>query len=132
MCLKFGQLIAIFEEFLIVLVFKVAEFCSKLPFSKIYLLTPDFWMVILYYALLVGIVYFFSKYKFKVLRFILGDGISRFSKKYWKKTVAGFVMVSLLINLVALIPQNLKIYFVDVGQRRLYSNKEYDWEKYSY
>ena len=104
------------------LVFKVAELCSKLPFSKIYVATPDFWMVILYYALLAGIVYFFSKYKFKFLRFILGDGTSRFFRKYWQKIIAGAVAVCLCVFVIGLIPRNLKIYFVDVGQRRLRSN----------
>ena len=113
------------------LVFKVAEVCSKLPFSKIYLATQDFWMVILYYVIIVGIVYFFNKQKFKVLRFVLGDGTSNWLKKYWKKIIAGAATLCLIVNLIALIPRNLKIYFVDVGQRRLYSNSKSNGKKYN-
>lgn len=91
--------------------------CSKLPFSKIYLSTPDFWMLVLYYVVIAGIVFLFNLRKIKFLRFALGDGIKRFFIKYYRKIIVVAVATAMLLNLVRLIPQNLRIYFVDVGQR---------------
>lgn len=72
-----GQFLSIFEKFLVAILFKIAEICSKLPFSKIYLPTPDFWMLILYYTMTAGIIFLFQRKKIKFLRFILGNGTTR-------------------------------------------------------
>lgn len=112
-----GKFIAIFENFLIAIIFKIAELCSKLLFSKVYMSTPDFWMIILYYILIIGIVILFQKKKFQILRFILGSGITDFLKQKWKKVVSIILAIIFICNVISIIPQNLKIYFVDVGQR---------------
>ena len=112
-----GSFLAIFEKFLVMLIFKVAEICSRLPFSKIYLPTPDFWMLILYYIAIAGIVYLFQTRKMRFLRFLLGDGIQNFCKKYYKKMLLSIVTVVILANIIGKIPRNLRVYFVDVGQR---------------
>jgi len=118
----FGFLV-IFQQFLIMIIFKIAEFCSILPFSKIYLATPDLWQIILYYVVISLIIYLFQVKKFQFLRFILGNGTSKFIKKSYKQIVIFSSSVILIFNFISLIPQDLKIYFVDVGQRRLCSNK---------
>lgn len=112
-----GQLLAIFENFLIQIIFQIAENCSKLPFSKIYLPTPDFWMIILYYLAIVGIVYLFHKKKTRFLRFILSNEMRNIFQKQGKKIIASGILVVLVFNVIRIIPQDLKIYFVDVGQR---------------
>ncbi len=127
-----GGFLAIFEEFFVAIIFKVAEICSQLPFSKLYLATPDFWMLILYYVGIVGLIYFFQKKKFRILRFILGNETSKMFKKNWKKILAGILIVAMSSSVVAKIPHDLEIYFVDVGQRRLYSDKKSTREKYHY
>lgn len=113
-----------FEEFLIAIIFKIAEICSKLPFSKIYLATPDFWMLIVFYIAVAGIVYLFNKKKIKVLKFLLGDGVKRFCSRYCKKIITFSMVILVLFNLDCLVPRDLKIYFVDVAQRRLHSYKK--------
>ncbi len=122
--LPIGKFIAIFEQFLILILFKIAEFCSMLPFSKIYVVTPDFWQIILYYIGIIGLIYLFQTRKIKFLKFILGSGYKDFCQKYWKKILACSSVIILCFQLISLIPKNLRIYFVDVGQRRLcgYSN----------
>ena len=127
-----GGFFAIFEEFFVAIIFKVAEICSQLPFSKLYLATPDFWMLILYYVGIVGLIYFFQKKKFRILRFILGNETSRMFKKNWKKILAGILIVAMSLSVVAKIPNDLEIYFVDVGQRRLYGDKNSTRKKYHY
>ena len=88
-----------------------------MPFSKVYLSTPDFWMIILYYIFISSIIVIFHKKKIKLLKLILGDGIKVFFKKYWKKLITSFVIIAVICNILKIIPKNLKIYFVDVGQR---------------
>lgn len=127
---QIGSFVAIFEKFFIILLFKIAEFCSKLPFSKIFVATPDFWQIILYYLVIAGIVYLFQKRKFQCLRFILGDGYQKFFRKYGKQCVIGASIFVMCFQLIRLIPKNLKIYFVDVDQRRLHSHSNHFWEKY--
>lgn len=74
-------------------------------------------MVILYYIFLSSIIFLFHKKKISFLKFILGDGIKDFSKKYWKKLITLFAIITVIFNTIKIIPNNLKIYFVDVGQR---------------
>lgn len=112
-----GSFLAIFEEFLVVLLFKIAEICSQLPFSKIYLPTPDFWILVLYYGLVAVGVCWFQKKKFRILRFTLGKGFRESFQKHGKKWVAGLGIVLLCFQIFRFVPQDLKIYFVDVGQR---------------
>ena len=116
--------IAIFEEFLVLIIFKIAEYCSKLPFSKIYLVTPDFWMIVFYYAIIAVIIYLFNLKKISLLKFILGNGMSRFFRKNYKKIISLLVLICLIFQVINLVPKDLKIYFVDVAQRRLYSYKK--------
>ncbi len=99
------------------ILFKIAEICSKLPFSKIYLATPDFWFLILYYVAIAGIVYFFSKKKIRFLKFILSDGVTQFCKKYWQRIMAVTSMMVILFCVIRAVSSDLRIYFVDVGQR---------------
>lgn len=113
---KFGMFVAIFERFLVVIIFKIAEICSKLPFSKIYLPTPDFWMLILYYIVIAIIVYLFNMKKIKFLRFVLGNGAKEFVKKNLEKIASVGIIIIVLFNVVKLVPHDLRIYFVDVGQ----------------
>lgn len=127
-----GSFLAIFEKFLVMLIFKVAEICSQLPFSKIYLPTPDFWILILYYIVIAGIVYLFQIRKIQFLRFILGNGIQKFGKKYYRKIILSMAMIIFLVNITGKIPRDLRIYFVDVGQRRLLCYKKSKRKKYYY
>lgn len=81
-------------------------------------------MVILYYIFLSSIIFLFHKKKISFLKFILGDGIKVFFKKYWKKLITSFVIIAVICNILKIIPKKLKIYFVDVGQRRLLCYKK--------
>lgn len=127
---QFGQMLSIFETFLIQIIFKIAEICSKLPFSKIYLPTPDFWMLVLYYLIIAGIIYLFHTKKIKFLKFILGNGLKKILQKYAKNLIALVIVIIVLLNIISLIPRDLRIYFVDVGQRRLYCDKKSNGKKY--
>lgn len=115
--LPIGKFLAIFEQFLILILFKIAEICSLLPFSKIYVATPDFWQIILYYVGLIALIYLFQTRKIKFLKFILGTSCKNFCQIYWKKIFVCSSVIILCFQLISLLPKNLRIYFVDVGQR---------------
>ena len=129
---QIGALVSVFEEFLVQIIFKIAEICSKLPFSKIYLPTPDFWILIVYYAMISFIVYLFQTKKIKFLRTILSDSIRKWTKNNRKRIVATVISIVLIFNFLKIIPRDLKIYMVDVGQRRLLRIEESNWKKYYY
>ena len=129
---QIGVFVSVFEEFLVQIILKIAEICSKLPFSKIYLPTPDFWMLIVYYAVIAFIIYLFQTKKIKFLRTILSDEVRKWAKTNRKRIIATGILVALVFNFVKIIPHDLKIYMVDVGQRRLLCFEESDWKKYYY
>ena len=112
-----GKFLAIFEEFLIQIIFKIAEICSKLPFSKILLPTPDFLGILIYYIIIGFIIYLFQTHKFKFLRTILSDKIKIILKTNFKKILITCIFVILIFEFINTIPRNLKIHMVDVGQR---------------
>lgn len=110
------KFIVIIEEKIIFCILKIASLCSKMPFSKIYVTTPNFIIIILYYVTLLVIIYFVKKRKFYFFRFL-------FSIKYIKKEIKKFKKILLRILIIVIIITNinvrsdkLKIYFIDVGQ----------------
>ena len=76
--------------------------CSKIPFSKIYIATPNFILIILYYIIILGI-------RFSIIKL-------DYIKKNIKKIIAILLILILIFNIVKIIPKNLEIYFIDVGQ----------------
>ncbi len=102
----------------------IAEICSKLPFSKVYVISPNFLSLLFYYAFLFFIVYQFSlkqkkrrrRIENKILEQI--ESIRQKIKKSKEKIMLIGFLILLTINLCSIIPQDLKIYFIDVGQRR--------------
>lgn len=80
----------------------IVEVCSKLPLSKIYIVTPNLILVILYYAIILGI-------RFSIIKL-------DYIKKNNKKIIAILLIVILVFNVLKIIPGTLKIHFIDVGQ----------------
>ena len=91
------RLIAIFIKPILSILIKISQICSKLPFSNILVVTPYMFNVISYYAIIL--------YCIK-------------SKKNNKcKIIICLLIVLILINFIIYIfPQNLRIFFIDVGQ----------------
>lgn len=112
-----GGFIGVFESFLVQIIFKIAQLCSKLPFSKIYLTTPYFMEVILYYIIIIFIIYLFKNKKIKFLKLILSNKIRDIIQNNYKKIISSIIVLALIFNIVSIIPHNLKIYMVDIGQR---------------
>ncbi len=84
--LLLSKVLSIFLE---VLIF-VANICSNLPFSKIYVITPSIMQIILYYYAIIS------------------------KKRFLKICIFTFLVVSLIF--VPMLPSELRLYFIDVGQ----------------
>lgn len=78
------------------------DFCSQIPFSKIYIKTPNLIIIIVYYFVILGI-------RFSIIKL-------NYVKKNSKKIIAILLIVILVFNILKIIPSTLKIHFIDVGQ----------------
>lgn len=85
----------------------IAQIVSKIPFSNIIITTPNKIAVFAYYILIYAI----------------------WKKKYIKQFSILLIILLVVSYLVSLNLGNLTIYFVDVGQRRLYTNYNTKREK---
>ena len=121
----FIKLIVYVTETLIVIVVKISEICSKLPFSKIYVITPNIIMVFVYYGIVFGLIYFSFKKRFYFFRIIISK--SFFKKElrkiidkiflFKKHVLVLFIIVSVILFQIKLNSHSMfQINFVDVGQ----------------
>ena len=82
------------------LLIKISSFCSKLPFAKILVVTPYIFNILFYYTIILYLVNY--------------NNLKQFIKK---KTVILLSIILILSNFIFyILPQDLKIYFIDVGQ----------------
>lgn len=95
---------------------------GKLPFSKIYVSTPSLFSILIYYLFLIVLFFIYNIYSSKkpnntqvrVKNLIALMKIKlRQNKQKVKYILAIIIFLSFVINLI---PQNLKIHFIDVGQ----------------
>ena len=119
--LRIGVIEGILDIFLTILI-NSAKWGSNLPLSQIYLITPSVLQILIYYAFI-----FFTNF---IVNINLEKDPSMFQKrvknvisfiKYKiksnkKKFISTILIFSLLYSFILIIPKNLKIYFVDVGQ----------------
>lgn len=110
---KLAILLDLFLEILIL----IAKFCSNLKLSNIYVKTPSLITIILYYALILFIIYIKITNK-------RDSGARPYIKRYLKKVNYKKITIIVIVLVILVeIPyknynEKLKIYFIDVGQRR--------------
>lgn len=119
------KLIVYVLDFLIFIVIKISEICSRLPFSKIYVTTPNIATIFIYYGIAFLLIYIFFKKRFYFLRIIISK---RFFKRelikinekilvFKKHIIIVFVIVVIIIVQIRLNNYSiLQINFIDVGQ----------------
>lgn len=120
-CFPIAMFLGYFLNICLEILLLITKFCSNIPFSKIYVTTPNILLVIIYYIFLFivnsymtirmkGYTNFFSK-KFIILCINFKNRIST------KKILCIILILALILNIVKLIPTDLKVYFIDVEQR---------------
>lgn len=100
-----SSLIAIVLNLMLKFIIKIAEITANMPFSKITIITPSFFFIIVWYLIIISISY---KQKVKIFY--------NKNNKLIKKIVACILIIVLIVNLVIKVDKKLKIHFVDVGQ----------------
>lgn len=116
-----AKILSLILEFLVKVLIIISSL-SRLPFSKIYLPTPKIWIILLYYILIIIFNSIYSLYysrkinntqrRVRNLIALLKYKILLNKERYLKRI---FIMIMLFLT-VNLIPKNLEINFVDVGQ----------------
>lgn len=130
---KIANVLVIIENGLIYILFNISKLCSNLPFSKIYLITPNFITVIFYYILIYYFIKKFNKNKFYFMKILLSkkylkifiNELCTIFKLYFLKIIfvikklrkIQILILFVIITFICLsFNQVLKIYFIDVGQ----------------
>jgi competence protein ComEC len=106
----FSFILSMFLKLLIL----IANFSSNLPLSKIYVKTPSIFLIIIYYLILLIFLYSIKRKKLHRFEKILIKKVK--NRKFKKSVIAIILVVVIVFQLVKIIPSNLKIYFIDVGQ----------------
>lgn len=95
---------------------------GKLPYSKIYIRTPKIYEILIYYILLFSIKEIYKVYHKKGINNTqkrVKNLIALFKYKFnqkRKKYINLILIISIIFSLLSFMPQNLKVYFIDVGQ----------------
>lgn len=100
-----SRLITIVLNLMLKFIIKIAEITANMPFSKITIITPSFFFIIVWYLIIISISY---KQKVKIFY--------HKNNKLIKKIVACILIIVLIVNFVIKVDKKLKIHFVDVGQ----------------
>lgn len=100
-----SNLIAIVLNLMLKFIIKIAEITANMSFSKITIITPSFFFIIVWYSIIISI-----SYKQKVKKFYHKNN------KLIKRIIACILIIVLITNLVIKINKKLEIHFVDVGQ----------------
>ena len=91
--IKLGTIIAKAIQILLYALIFISKLGGEIPFGNVLICTPPFLLIILYYiAVLV------------------------FKKRYIKRYICLITIIIIISQIITIIPQNLRIYFVDVGQ----------------
>lgn len=117
---KFKLLINI-EKIVIKIIFFIAEICSKMPFSNIYVCTPNLFSIFIYYFTILAMCIFFRYRKIYVLKILISFDFLKFEIKkillntYFLKIISAVIIVLILNNCFNK-NFDFKMHFIDVGQ----------------
>ena len=98
--LEIGKIVGFLTHFFMKILILIAKVIASVPYSTFYVATPSIIIVFAYYALVLSI----------------------YKKKYVKFVTSIFIFLIIFFIILSCIPQNLRVNFIDVGQRRLYFN----------
>ncbi len=114
-----AQKIGVIFNLILKILILIANFCANLKLSNIYVITPNTITIIIYY-----IVIFTGIYILNILKSKQGHRIRPYIRKYLQKINYKKIIITILTIIIIIeIPYTnyngkLKIYFIDVGQRR--------------
>ena len=111
-------------NFLVKTLLKISKFGSKIPLNKIYIVMPNYFEIFIYYVII--FISFFLFYIFKPKRkqnIVFNKRIKNLLnllkfryRQNKKKVISIFLIFSIFFSVIKIIPKDLRIYFIDVGQ----------------
>ena len=116
-----AKMLAILLDLTLEMLIFISEFTSKIPLSSIIIKTPYVFTIIIIYCLVLIINYIYSIYNLKLNLRLFQKQILR---KINKKNIKMFLLITLSLIIIfnffsfiyQLIPKDLKVNFIDVGQ----------------
>lgn len=117
-----SNLIKVILSIIVKVLIRIANFGSNLPINKIWVTTPSIITIVLYYILLFISLFLFSIFHSKrktAFNKRIKNLISLLKYRYnqnKKRVIALAIIVTTIFFIIKIIPNNLKIYFIDVGQ----------------
>lgn len=116
------NIIISFLNILLFILLEVSKFFSNIKLSNILVCPPNIIIIILYYFFLLSFIYLKklnkSKYKRRIEKKILTN-VDRFKCCIFQnkiKVILGICIFLICFSIIKKMPQELKIYFIDVGQ----------------
>lgn len=118
---KLAKIISLVLNLSLEILIGISEFTSKLPFSSILVKTPPMLLIPLIYCFILLFNYLYYIYISKTnLRLFQKRIIKLINKMNVNKFISIIIIIVILFNVFSysylLIPNNLRIYFIDVGQ----------------
>ncbi len=118
---KLAKIISLALNLSLEILIRISEFTSKLPFSSILVKTPPMLFILLIYCFILLYNYLYYIYISKRnLRLFQKRIIKLINKTNINKFISIIIIIIILFNVFSysylLIPKNLRIYFIDVGQ----------------
>ena len=103
-------------NFILEIFSKIVQFSAEIPISQINVIKLHIASIIVYYIIVIFVRYIFILRRKKNLRRI-EKNICNLAKKITKKRLISIILIIFLIlKITELIPSNLKIHMIDVGQ----------------
>lgn len=118
---KSAKIISLVLNLSLEILIGISEFTSKLPFSSILVKTPPMLLILLIYCFILLFNYLYYIHISKTnLRLFQKRIIRLINKTNVNKFISIIIIIIILFNVFShsylLIPKNLRIYFIDVGQ----------------
>ena len=109
------------EKLLEILIF-ISKFGKLLPFNKVYIGTPEICQIVIYYVLIFILNIFLkislkrktSAFEKRIINW--KNLIKHLIRKNYKRVTAIILFLAILIIILKIVPKDLKMYFIDVGQ----------------
>ena len=120
-CLKSRVIALVLSKLVSILIF-ISEIGSKLPLNQIYFITPNLVQIIFYYSLVFivnSVIKIYINKRPSLTQKRIKNLISLLKFKIItnkKKIISIILSIGIIFTILKIVPKNLKIYFIDVGQ----------------
>jgi len=113
--------IFVFVESILLKVFlKLAFISSKMPYNRIFIVTPSIFTIFVYYSFILQFILFYKNHKFTVLKCIFNYRYLKRKilkhREILKKAIIALMIVIFVLKFVQYMPKDLRINFLSVGQ----------------